>query len=70
LAIYRQEKNCIAISMTASAASSLRQRRHRREEENANNNALNTEEDEMELFAEHYKQVTTNNLYPNVKRYY
>ena len=45
------------------ASSSLRQRRSRRDdEENVNNNTKGTkEEDEMELFAKHYKQATANN---------
>lgn len=46
------------------ASSSLRQRRSRRDEENANNNNaadIINEEDEMELFAKHYKQATANN---------
>jgi len=46
------------------ASSSLRQRRSRRDEENAdayNADNINSEEDEMELFAKHYKQATANN---------
>ena len=48
------------------ASSSLRQRRHRRDDEaNSNNNYAdntdNTEDDELELFAKHYKQATANN---------